>query len=66
MPEITSSFAASQSVRSEWRMKYGMCVAQLWKKSRKGFSRFARSQETAPSSVSLVPTTFASGRSLKR
>ena len=43
-----------------------MCVAQLWKKSRNGLARFARSQEIAPSSVSLVPWMFASGISLKR
>ena len=43
-----------------------MCVAQLWKKRRKGVSRRSRSQAIAPSSVSLVPSTFASGISLKR
>ena len=51
--------AARQSVRSECSTVYGMCVAQLWK-NRNGFSRRSRSQEIAPSSVSLVPSTFAS------
>ena len=42
-----------------------MCVAQLWKKSRKGFSRLSRSQEIAPSSVSLVPEDVRLGHLLE-
>ena len=66
MPAMTSCFAASQFLRSAWTMSYGMCVAQLWTYRRKGFSRFARRNSNAPSRVSDVPRTFASGRSLKR
>ena len=54
MPAMTSCFAARQSLRSECSTVYGMCVAQLWKNRRNGFSRRSRSQAIAPSSVSLV------------
>ena len=63
---MIASFAASHSLRSAWRMSYGMCVAQLWNQSTNGSERCDRSHSTTPSSVSLVPATFASAKPLKR
>ena len=62
---MISSFAAFHSLRSAWSTSYGMCVAQLWNQRTNGRSRCSRSQATAPSSVSLVPATFASAKPLE-
>ncbi len=63
---MIACLAASHSFRSAWRTSYGMWVAHEWNQRTNRSSRWSRSQVTTPSSVSLVPATFASGKPLKR